>query len=98
MVGTASALNSARRLIRGNLASAVRPGAAAPGAIVQPGGEDLSQVAEVSVAFPGGDLGQPGGLGPDGGRLEFTGRGADGGLGGGAGDGGHGALLESSWS
>jgi len=47
--------------------------------------------------FPGGDLGQPGGLVADGGQLELAGRGADGGLGGGIGGGGHGMVLVSRW-
>ena len=54
-------------------------GAAAAGAVVQLGGQDLGEIGQVGAAFPGSDLGQPGGLVADGGQLQLAGRGADGG-------------------
>ena len=39
----------------------------------------------MGVAFPDGDLGEPGGFGADGGQVQLAGGGADGGLGGGVG-------------
>ena len=73
-------------------------GAAPGGAVVELGGQDLGEVGQVGGVFPGGDLGQPGGLVADGGQLELAGGGADRGLGGGVGHGGHGMLLVSSSS
>jgi hypothetical protein len=73
-------------------------GAAPGGAVVELGGEDFGEVGQVGGAFPGGDLGQPGGLVADGGQAQLADRGADRGLGGGVGHGGHGILLASSWS
>ena len=58
-------------------------GAAAFGAVVDLGGEDFGEVAEVGLAFPLGDLGEPGGFGADGGQVQLAGGGADGGLRGG---------------
>jgi len=72
-------------------------GAAPGGAVGELGGQDLGEVGQVGGVFPGGDLGQPGGLVADGGQLELAGRGADGGLGGGIGGGGHGMVLVSRW-
>jgi hypothetical protein len=42
-------------------------GAAALAAVVDLGGEDFGEVAEVGLAFPHRDLGQPVRFGPDGG-------------------------------
>ena len=53
---------------------------------------------QVGVAFPRGDVSQPGGLCADGGQVQLAGGGPDRCLGGGVGDGGHGALLVSSSS
>jgi hypothetical protein len=39
---------------------------AAAGAVVEFGGEDSGEVSQVGVAFPGGDLSEPGGLVADG--------------------------------
>jgi len=50
------------------------------------------------MALLGGDLGEPGGLVPDGGQFEFAGGGADGGLGGGVGHRAHRVPPVSSWS
>ena len=73
-------------------------GAAAAGAVVEFGGQDLGEVGQVAVAFPDGDLGEPGGLVADGGQLQLAGRCADGGLRGGVGHGGHRVFPASSWS
>ena len=59
------------------------PGAASFGAVVDLGGQDLGEVAQVGLAFPVGDLGQAGGFGADGRQVQLTCRGADGGLRGG---------------
>ena len=83
MVGTASTLKSASRLRRGNLASLMRRARRRSAAVVDLGGEDLGEVAEVGASFPDGDLGQSGGFGADGGQVQFAGGGADGGLRGG---------------
>ena len=48
--------------------------------------------------FPGGDLGEAGGLVTDGGQAQLAGCGADRGLGGGIGQGVHAPLPVSSWS
>ena len=48
--------------------------------------------------FPGGDLGEAGGLVADGGQGQLAGGGADCGLGGGIGPGVHAPLPVSSWS
>src|ERR1035437_4322824 len=50
-------------------------GAASVGAVVDLGGEDLGQEPQVGLAFPGGDLGQSGGFGPDCGWVEVGGGG-----------------------
>src|SRR5262249_14852112 len=50
-------------------------GAAAGGAVIQLGGEDFGEVGQVGGVFPGGDLGEAGGLVADGGQLELAGRG-----------------------
>jgi len=73
-------------------------GAAAAGAVVELGGQDLREVGQVGVAFPDGDLGEPGGLVADGGQFQLAHRCADGGLSGGVGHGGHRVLPVSSWS
>jgi hypothetical protein len=73
-------------------------GAAPGGAVIELGGQDFGEVGQVGGVFPGGDLGQPGGLVADGGQLELAGGGADRGPGGGVGGGGHGMVLVSSWS
>ena len=73
-------------------------GAAPGGAVVEFGGEDFGEVGQVGGVVPGGDLGQPGGLVADGRQLQLAGCGADRGLGGGVGHGGHGMVLVSSWS
>ncbi len=67
-------------------------GAAAVGAVVELGGQDLGEVGQVGGVVAGGDLGQPGGLGADGGQAQLAGGGADRGLGGGIGHAVH-ALL-----
>ena len=59
------------------------PGAAAFGAVVDLGGEDFGEVAQVGVAFPVGDLGQAGRFGADGGQVQLAGGRADRGLRGG---------------
>jgi hypothetical protein len=58
------------------------------GAVVDLGREDLGQEGQVRQPVALGDVGQPGGLGPDRGEMQLPGGGADGGLGG-VGDGGH---------
>ena len=55
-------------------------GPATFGAVVDLGGEDFGEVGQVGLAFPVGDLGQPGRLGPHGGQVQLTGGGADRGL------------------
>src|SRR6516162_3952800 len=97
MAGTASVLKSASRLMLGKRVGDAA-GPAPGGAVIQLGGQDFGEVGQVGLVFPGGDLGQAGGLVADGEQLEFAGRGADGGLGGGVGHGGHGMVLVSSWS
>jgi hypothetical protein len=47
-------------------------GAAPGGTVVELGGEDLGEVGQIGGVFPGGDLGQPGGLVADGGQLEVA--------------------------
>ena len=69
-------------------------GAAAFGAVVDLGGEDLGEEPQVGLAFPDGDLGQAGGFGADGGQVQFPGGGADRGLGGGV----DGRRLRWWWS
>src|SRR5262249_12406469 len=49
-------------------------GSAPGGAVVELGGQDLSEVGQVGGVFPGGDLGQPGGLVADGGQPQLAGR------------------------
>ena len=83
MPGTASTLNSAKPFQPRELGFVDASGAAAFGAVVDLGGEDFGEVAEVGVAFPVGDLGQAGRFGADGGQVQFAGGGADGGLRGG---------------
>ena len=61
------------------------------------GGEDLDEVGQVGGVFPGGDLGEAGGLVAYGGQLELAGGGAESGLGGGIGQGVHAPLPVSSW-
>jgi hypothetical protein len=70
-------------------------GAATAVPVVELGGENLGEVAEVGVPFPGGDVGEAGGFGSDGGQAELAGGGPDGGVGGGVGDRGYDALLVS---
>ena len=82
MVGTASTLKSARRLIAGEPGFVDAPDAAAFAAVVDLGGEDLGEEPQVGLAFPHRDLGEPGGLGADGGQVQLAGGGADRGLGG----------------
>ena len=96
--GAASALKSASRLMRGKARVGDAAGAAPGGAVIQFGGQDLGEVAQVGGVVPDGDLGQPGGLVADGGQAQLAGRGADGGLRGGIRHGGHGMVLVSSWS
>ena len=60
-------------------------GAASFGAVVDLGGQDFGEVAQVGVAFPVGDLGEADRFGAHGGQVQLAGRGADGGLGGGVG-------------
>ena len=55
-------------------------GAASFGAVIDLGGEDLGEVGQVSLAFPGGDLGQASGFGADGRQMQLTARCTDGGL------------------
>jgi len=80
-------------------------GAASFAAVVDFGGQDFGEVAEVGLAFPVGDVGQAGGFGAHGGQVQFSGRGADAGLccgidgvRFGCGVGGHGVLRFKSWS
>jgi hypothetical protein len=71
------------------------PGAAAAGAVVDLGGQDLGQVGQVGLVFPDGGLGEP--VGADGRQSQLAGGGADGGQGSGVGH-GHRVLPDSSWS
>ena len=45
--------------------------------VIDLGGEDFGEVAQVGAAFPDGDLGQPDGLGADGGQVQLAGCGVD---------------------
>ena len=83
MVGTASRLNSASRLSRGKLRVGDPAGPAPSGAVVDFGGEDLGEIAEVGAAFAHRDVGEAGGLGADGGQVQLAGGRADGRLRGG---------------
>jgi hypothetical protein len=73
-------------------------GPAAACAVVDLCGQDLGQVGQVGLPFADGDLGQPGSVGADGRQLELAGGSADGGQGGGVGDGSHRVLRDSSRS
>jgi len=68
-------------------------GPAPVGSFVDFGAEYFGEEPEVGLPFPHRDLGQPGGFVADGGQVQFTGRSADGSLGGGVGSGAHVALL-----
>jgi hypothetical protein len=71
---------------------------AAAGAVIDLRGEDLGQVGQMGLPFPDGDLGEPGGVGADGGQLELAGGRADRRQGSGVGDAAHRMLRDSSWS
>ena len=73
-------------------------GAAAAGPVVDFGGQDLGEVAQVGVAFADGGLGEPGGVGADGGQFQLAGGGADRGQGRGVGHAAHRVPPVSSWS
>jgi hypothetical protein len=69
-------------------------GPAAAGAIVDLGGQDLGEIAQVGVAFADGDLREPGGVGADGRQLELAGGRADRGQRRGVGHAGHRVLPD----
>jgi len=72
----------ALKVIRSTMAATRRgfgdaAGATAAGAVVDLGGQYLGEVAQVDLAFPDGDLGQPGCVGADGRQFELAGGGTD---------------------
>jgi hypothetical protein len=73
-------------------------GPAAAGAVVDLGGQDLGEVAQVRLPFPDRDLSQAGSVGADGRQFELAGGSTDRGQRGGVGDGCHRVRLVSSWS
>ena len=72
IVGAAARSKSARRLRRGKRASWIRRAPASLGSVVDLGGEDLGQEAQVGGLLALGDLGQAGGFGAHDGEVQLA--------------------------